>query len=52
MTRLKDLIQGTPVHERRLHFRTYPLNDERLIVEGWLRDERFVPHAPRSGDRE
>ncbi len=43
MTRLKDLIQGAPVHERRLEFRTYPLEDERLIVEGWLRDERLVP---------
>jgi hypothetical protein len=43
MTRLKDLIQDAPVHERRLEFRTYPLEDERLIVEGWLRDERLVP---------
>ena len=43
MTRLKDLIQSAPVHERRLEFRTYPLEDDRLIVEGWLRDDRLVP---------
>jgi hypothetical protein len=43
MGRLKDLIQDAPVHERRLEFRTYPLEDERLIVEGWLKDERLVP---------
>jgi len=43
MSRLKDLIRNTPVHERRLDFRTYPLENDRLIVEGWLRDEQLVP---------
>ena len=43
MGKLKDLIRDAPVHERRLEFRTYPLEDERLIVEGWLKDERLVP---------
>jgi hypothetical protein len=43
MSRLKDLIKKPPVHERRLELRTYPLEDDRLIVEGWLRDERLVP---------
>jgi hypothetical protein len=43
MGRLKDLIQENPVHERRLELRTYPLEDDRVLVEGWLRDERFVP---------
>jgi hypothetical protein len=43
MSRLKDLIQTDPVHERHLEFRTYPLEDERMIIEGWLRDERLVP---------
>ena len=42
MIRLKDLIRESPVHERRLEFRTYPLEDDRLIVEGWLRDERLM----------
>ena len=43
MSRLKALIHNAPVHERHLEFRTYPLEDERLIVEGWLKDERLVP---------
>lgn len=42
MNRLKDMIQGGPVHERRLDIRTYPVSGDRLIVEGWLRDERLV----------
>lgn len=42
MNRLKELIKGTPVHERRLELRTYPLENDQLVVEGWLRDERLV----------
>jgi len=42
MSRLKELIQKAPVHERRLEFKTYPLEDDRVIVEGWLRDERLT----------
>jgi len=43
MASIKDLIDDTAVHERKLEMRTYPLKDDRLIVEGWLRDERLVP---------
>jgi len=44
MSRLKDLVKNEdPVHERRMEFRSYPLDKKGLIVEGWLRDERFVP---------
>jgi hypothetical protein len=42
MTRLKEKIQDPPIHERRLEFKTYPLEDGNIICEGWLRDERFV----------
>jgi hypothetical protein len=42
MATLKDLIKGAPVHERRLELRSYPLENGRLIIEGWLRDERLV----------
>ncbi|MBW1733256.1 MAG: DUF2889 domain-containing protein [Deltaproteobacteria bacterium] len=42
MSKLKELIKGSPVHERRLELRTYPLENDRLVVEGWLRDERLV----------
>ena len=43
MASIKDLIDDAAVHERKLEMRTYPLKDDRLIVEGWLRDERLVP---------
>ena len=43
MNRIKDSIKDAPIHERRLDFRTYPLEDDRLIVEGWLKDEQLVP---------
>jgi hypothetical protein len=42
MSRLKELIHEAPVHERRMEIRTYPLEDNRVIVEGWLRDERLM----------
>ncbi|MBW2708301.1 MAG: DUF2889 domain-containing protein [Deltaproteobacteria bacterium] len=42
MASLKDLIKGAPVHERKLTLHSYPLEDGRLIIEGWLRDERLV----------
>jgi hypothetical protein len=41
-TKLKDLIRNSPVHEREMAVRTYPLEDRRLIVEGWLKDTRLV----------
>lgn len=43
MSKLKGLIQDAPVHERRLEVRSYPLEDDRLIVEGRLRDEQLAP---------
>ena len=42
MAALKDLIKDTPVHERRLELRSYPMEDGRMVIEGWLRDERLV----------
>jgi Protein of unknown function (DUF2889) len=42
MSTLKEMIKGPPVHERKLALRSYPLADGRLIIEGWLRDERLV----------
>ena len=43
MSRIKDLIQESPVHERRLELSTYPVEGDQLIVEGQLRDDRLVP---------
>ena len=42
MNRLKEMINQEPVHERRVEFRTYPMDNNQVIVEGWLRDERLV----------
>lgn len=42
MSRLKNLIQEAHVYERQLTFKTYPLEHDRVIVEGWLKDERLV----------
>jgi len=42
MKRLKDLIHTPPVHERRMEFRSYGAENDQLIVEGWLKDDRFV----------
>ena len=43
MSTLKDLIKEAPVHERKLEMKSYPVKDDKLVVEGWLRDERFIP---------
>jgi len=46
---IKELMREAPVHERNLQMRTYPLDDGRLIAEGWLRDERFTSGFHWSG---
>lgn len=42
MSGIKELIREGPVHSRRLEVRTYPADRGRIVVEGRLRDERFV----------
>jgi len=42
MGRIKELIPNDPVRKRQVEFCSYPLEGERLIVEGWFRDERLV----------
>ncbi len=49
MTKLKELIQEAPVHERLLEFKTFALEDDRIIVEGWLKDDRNVPRYHLDG---
>ncbi|MGC1404252.1 MAG: DUF2889 domain-containing protein [Thermodesulfobacteriota bacterium] len=49
MSTLKDLIKEAPIHERKLTIRTYPLENDRVIVEGWLRDERLAFGYHRDG---
>lgn len=38
---LKEKINGNPIHSRSLDLKTYPLDEDTIIVEGWLKDERF-----------
>jgi hypothetical protein len=42
MSTIKDLIKSSPVHQRRMRLRTFPLEDGRLVVEGWLKDDRLI----------
>jgi hypothetical protein len=42
MSRLKDLIPGPPVHQRKIEIRTVPLDNGQIIVEGWLTDNRLL----------
>ena len=42
MSQLKQMIQGAPVHERKIEIRTYPAGPQQIIVEGWLKDDRRV----------
>jgi hypothetical protein len=37
------MIKGDPIHTRKLDFKTYSLDGERLIVVGKLQDDRFLP---------
>ncbi|WP_028321531.1 DUF2889 domain-containing protein [Desulfatiglans anilini] len=43
MGALKELARGNAVHQRRLEFKSYPLGQGRVLVEGSLRDDRFQP---------
>jgi len=43
MSRLANLIQNDPVHQRKIEVQTFPAKDDRLIVEGLLKDEQMVP---------
>jgi Protein of unknown function (DUF2889) len=49
MNTLKNLSKEAPVHERKIEIRTYSLENDRVLVEGWLRDERMVAGSTRDG---
>lgn len=42
MESLKDSIPDRPIHRRQINIATYPLGEERLVIEGWLKDDRLV----------
>jgi hypothetical protein len=41
MTSIKEMIRSDPIHSRMMEFKTYALEDDRVIVRGRLTDERF-----------
>jgi hypothetical protein len=41
MPSLREKINVNPMHSRSLELKSYPLDEDRIIVEGWLKDERF-----------
>ena len=43
MGSLKALINGNPLHSRTIEMKSYPLDDDAILVEGWLREDRFHP---------
>jgi len=49
MKKLKNLIHKPPIHERRLEFSSYAIENDQLIVEGWLKDDRFVQRYQLDG---
>jgi len=49
MAKLKKLIKDAPVHKRQLEFKTFALENDRIIVEGWLKDDRYVPRYHLDG---
>ena len=41
MGSLKELITGDPLHGRSIDMKTYALDEDTILVEGWLREDRF-----------
>jgi len=51
MGSLKDLINGNPFHSRSIEMKTYALDDDTILVEGWLREDRFEPVFALTGEK-
>ena len=52
MSKLKEIIQkANQVHQRAIEVKSYALDDGRLIVEGWLKDDRFADGLTWAGDK-
>ncbi|MFH1480093.1 MAG: DUF2889 domain-containing protein [Pseudomonadota bacterium] len=39
---LKERITKRPIHSRSINLKTYPLEDNKIIIEGWLKDKRHL----------
>ena len=42
MGSLKTLITGDPLHGRSIDMKTYAVDADTILVEGWLREDRFL----------
>ncbi len=51
MSKLKQMIAGSAVHSRMIDMKTYPVNDDSVIVEGRLRDQRYQTAFDLSGEQ-
>lgn len=41
MDNLKRFTTAAPIHSRSIEIKSYPVDEDSIVVEGWLRDERF-----------
>lgn len=41
MVDLKRFTTGDPIHSRSIAIKSYPVDENSIVVEGWLRDDRF-----------
>ena len=51
MGSLKDVVTGNPFHSRSIEMKTYALDDDTILVEGWLREDRFAPVYALTGEK-
>jgi hypothetical protein len=51
MGSLKDLVNDNPFHSRSIEMKSYALDDDTILVEGWLREDRFQPVYALTGEK-
>lgn len=51
MGSLKALANGSPFHSRSIEMKSYALDDDTILVEGWLREDRSAPVYALTGEK-
>lgn len=51
MGSLKNLITSNPIHNRSIEMKSYALDDDTILVEGWFREDRFQPVYDLTGEK-
>jgi hypothetical protein len=51
MGSLKALTTGKPFHRRSIEMKSYALDDDTILLEGWLREDRFQPVFNLTGEK-